>query len=153
MKKRLIIIVFLLSLILLTTKVEARDIKAIEPKITLESCPIFGDPDADGTRPAVNSKGEVRKDKKGKVIYEAESTAHFLQEILEFIRYLGPALTIVLTIVEFVKAAAVQDNDALAKASKKTGWRIGLCILLFFLPNLINTVFSWFGWYGTCGIG
>ena len=76
-----------------------------------------------------------------------------IQEVLEFIRYLGPALTIVLTIVEFVKAAAVQDNDALAKASKKTGWRIGLCILLFFLPNLINTVFSWFGWYGTCGIG
>ena len=68
MKKKLIIIVFLLSLILLTTKVEARDIKAIEPKITLESCPIFGDPDADGTRPAVNSKGEVRKDKKGKVV-------------------------------------------------------------------------------------
>ena len=153
MKKKLIIIVFLLSFILLAPKVEARDIRAIEPKITLKSCPIFGDPDADGTRPAVNSKGEVRKDKKGKVIYETESTAHFLQEVLEFIRYLGPALTIVLTIVEFVKAAAVQDNDALAKASKKTGWIIGLCILLFFLPNLINTVFSWFGWYGTCGIG
>lgn len=103
-------------------------------------CPMFGDPDDDG-------KGANDTDCDG-----LPSTANFLQDVFTFIRYLGPALAIVLSVVEFVKAAAAQDADALARAGKKTGWRVALAILLFFLPVLINTVFSWFGWYGTCGI-
>ncbi len=103
-------------------------------------CPMFGDPNDDG-------EGANDTDCDG-----LPSTANFLQSIFTFIRYFGPALAIVLSIVEFVKAAAAQDADALAKAAKKTGWRVGLAILLFFIPVIINAVFSWFGWYGTCGI-
>ena len=103
-------------------------------------CPLFGDPDDDG-------KGANDTDCDG-----LPSTANFLQDVFTFIRFFGPALAIILSIVEFVKADAAQDADAQAKAGKKTGWRIALAIALFFVPVIINTVFTWFGWYGTCGI-
>ncbi len=150
MKNKLFLfIIMIIPFFIITNKVEAKDISTIDSRVTLEKCPIFGDPNQDGsgyTEVFDPSSGKTRK------IENKESTAHFLQEVLNFIKYLGPALAIVLTVVEFVKAAAAQDNDALARAAKKTGWRVGLCIVLFFIPNIINTVFTWFGWYGTCGL-
>ena len=79
--------------------------------------------------------------------------ANFLQQIFNVFKYLAPALVIVLSIVEFIKAAASDDKDALMKAGKKTGVRIVLAIALFFIPGLINFLFDKLGWYGTCGIG
>ena len=105
-------------------------------------CALFGDPDDDG--------GKEKGDPDGDGL---PSTANFLQGIFNFIRFLGPALAIIFSVIEFVKAAAAQDSDALSKATKKTGWRIGLAIGLFFIPTIIDVVFSWLGWYGTCGIG
>ena len=79
--------------------------------------------------------------------------ANYLQQIFNVFKYLAPALVIVLSIVEFIKAASSDDKEALLKASKKTGIRIVLAILLFFIPGLINFLFDKLGWYGTCGIG
>ena len=79
--------------------------------------------------------------------------ANYLQQIFNVFKYLAPALVIVLSIVEFIKAAASDDKDALMKAGKKTGIRIVLAISLFFIPGLINFLFDKLGWYGTCGIG
>jgi hypothetical protein len=79
--------------------------------------------------------------------------ANYLQQIFNVFKYLAPALVIVLSTVEFIKAAASDDKDALMKATKKTGIRIVLAILLFFLPGLINFLFEKLGWYGTCGVG
>ena len=79
--------------------------------------------------------------------------ANYLQQIFNVFKYLAPALVIVLSIVEFIKAAASDDKDALMKAGKKTGIRIALAIALFFIPGLINFLFDKLGWYGTCGIG
>ena len=84
---------------------------------------------------------------------QTASVAYFLQEIFNFIKYLGPALVVVFTIIEFAKAAAANDKDALLKAGKKTGVRIALALLLFFLPVLIDFVFEdVLHWTGTCGI-
>ena len=81
------------------------------------------------------------------------SFAAFLQEIFDFMKFLAPTLVVVFTVVEFAKAAAANDKDALVKAGKKTGVRIALALLLFFLPVLINFVFDKvLHWYGTCGI-
>ena len=90
---------------------------------------IFGDP---------NTEGEF---------------AYYLQQIFNVFKYLAPALVIVLSTVEFIKATASDDKDALMKATKKTGVRIVLAIVLFFIPGLINFLFDKLGWYGTCGIG
>ncbi len=111
------------------------------PKLAGNECTaIFGDPRDNGEDNDRNGDG-------------SRSVANYLQEIFTFIKYLGPALAIVFSVLEFFKAAAGQDNDALSKATKKTGWRLGLAIALFFLPEIIDVTFSMIGWYGTCGIG
>ena len=85
---------------------------------------------------------------------DEESFAYYLNEIFGYIQFLGPTLVVVMTIIEFAKAAASNDKEALMKAGKKTGTRIALALLLFFLPLLINFVFKdVLHWYGTCGIG
>lgn len=89
---------------------------------------LFGDPKAEGT------------------------LANFLQQIFTIMGYLAPVLCLVLSVTDFVKATASQDKDALMKAMKRTGKRIALALILFFLPTLINFLFPLLGWYGTCGI-
>lgn len=84
---------------------------------------------------------------------QTPSVANFLQEIFDFMKFLGPTLVVIFTVIEFAKAAAANDKDALLKAGKKTGVRVALALLLFFLPVLVNFVFDKvLHWYGTCGI-
>lgn len=77
---------------------------------------------------------------------------NFLQQIFNVIKYAGPILCLVFSVIDFVKAAASQDKDALVKAGKTTGKRVMYAIILFFIPTLINFVFELLGWVGTCGI-
>lgn len=97
---------------------------------TSENCNyLFGDPGTEGT------------------------VAHFLEQTLNIMMYAGPILCLVLSISDFVKAAASQDKDALSKATKTTGKRIIFAMILFFIPVLVDFLFPLLGWYGTCGIG
>ena len=131
--------IFVLIFVLFTCMFSFSSVKALSGNEVISSTPqvlatdkcnhIFGDP---------NTEGDF---------------ANYLQQIFNVFKYLAPALVIVLSIVEFVKAVASDDKDALAKATKKTGVRIVLAILLFFIPGLINFLFDKLGWYGTCGIG
>lgn len=78
----------------------------------------------------------------------------FLQGLFDIFKYGGPLLCVVLTIIDFTKTVASQDKDSFTKTIKKTGKRIVLALLLFFIPSLINFVFDILGWSaGTCGIG
>ncbi len=77
----------------------------------------------------------------------------FLQQIFNVIKYAGPILCLVFSVIDFVKAAASQDKDALTKAGKTTGKRVVYALILFFIPTLINFAFELLGWVGTCGIG
>ncbi len=81
-----------------------------------------------------------------------EEVIEFLQQIFNVFKYAAPLLCLALSIVDFLKAVASQDKDALTKAAKTTAKRIVYAIILFFLPNLINFLFNLLGWYGTCGI-
>ena len=76
----------------------------------------------------------------------------FLQDIFDIMKYAGPVLCLVLSTMDFIKAAASQDKEALKKASQRSLKRLGLAILLFFIPLLIDFLFPLFGWTGTCGI-
>ena len=71
--------------------------------------------------------------------------AKVVQNILKFVQYLGPVLVIVLTIVDFVKAALSGEQDAIKKASQKFMKRIIAAILLFFVPLLVNIIFNFTG--------
>lgn len=86
-------------------------------------------------------------------VKDKDSIAYFLQQIFNVIKYLGPLLCLVFSVVDFVKAAASQDKEALAKAAKTSLKRVILAMLLFFVPLLINYIFPLIGFYGTCGIG
>lgn len=76
----------------------------------------------------------------------------FLQQMFNVFKYAAPLLCLALSIVDFIKATASQDKDALKKAAQMTGKRIIYAIILFFVPMLINFLFDLLGWYGTCGI-
>lgn len=85
-------------------------------------------------------------------VIDAEVYA-FLQQIFNVIKYAGPILCLVFSVIDFVKAAASQDKDALIKAGKTTGKRVVYALILFFIPTLIDFLFPLLGWVGTCGIG
>ena len=135
MRKVIKLLMFFVSIFMFATinvnAVETRDIVDSSTLVlNKEDCDsIFGNPNTEGT------------------------FGHFLQQIFNVFKYLAPALVIVLSIVEFIKAVASDDKDALLKATKKTGTRIILAIALFFIPTLINFLFEKLGWYGTCNIG
>lgn len=78
--------------------------------------------------------------------------AYYMQKGLDIIKYLGIVLCIVLTIVDFAKALFSNDKDMLKPLSKKAFSRLIYAVLLFFLPIIVNTLFSIVGAYGTCNI-
>ncbi len=81
------------------------------------------------------------------------SFAYFLQEAFTIIQWAGPVLCVILSLVDFVKAVASQDKDAIQKAIKTSIKRFVFAVLLFFLPMLVNFLLGdVLGWYGTCGI-
>ena len=84
---------------------------------------------------------------------DKKSTAYFLDQLFGIFKWMAPLLCLAFSIVEFVKAAASQDKDALSKAGVKTAKRVVLALILFFIPSLINFLFPLLGWYSTCGIG
>lgn len=90
-------------------------------------------------------------DEKCSDVFDAEILG-FLQQIFDIFKFIAPLLCLALSMMDFVKAVASQDKDALAKATKTTGKRIIYAIVLFFIPDLINFLFELLGWVGTCGI-
>lgn len=133
MQKRLILVILVLFCTFFISSpvhVEAYSNVNVEHRLAEDGCEeIFGDPDKEGT------------------------VAHFLEQILNIMQYAGPVLCLVLSIVDFIKAAASQEKEALTKAAKTTGKRVALAMILFFIPLLIDFLFPLLGWYGTCDIG
>lgn len=81
------------------------------------------------------------------------SFAYFLQEAFTIIQWAGPILCVILSLIDFIKAIASQDKDALTKAIKTSIKRFIFAVLLFFLPMLVNFLLGdVLDWYGTCGI-
>lgn len=93
-----------------------------------ESCAAFGDPGVSGT------------------------PAYWMQQALEIMKYIGIIALLVLTTLDFIKALAQNDKDALKKASNTAIKRFIYCILLFFTPMIVEFLMSLFGAYGTCGV-
>lgn len=93
-----------------------------------ERCAAFGDPGVNGT------------------------PAYWMQQALEIMKYIGIIALLVLTTLDFIKALAQNDKDALKKASNTAIKRFIYCILLFFTPMIVEFLMSLFGTYGTCGV-
>ncbi len=82
-----------------------------------------------------------------------QKPAYWIQYVLDIMKYIAIAALIVLSAMDFFKAIVSNDKDSLQKAGKTTGLRFIYCVILFFLPVLVNFVMSLLGLYDTCGIG
>ncbi len=79
--------------------------------------------------------------------------AYWIQWCLNVIKYLAIGALLLLVTMDFFKALVQNDKDALKKAGVTAAKRFVYCILIFFLPIIVDFIMSLFGAYGTCGIG
>ena len=87
-------------------------------------------------------------------VNDPDSVAWLLQQVLNYIKIIGPILVVVLSSVEFAKVIINSDDEAMAKAQKKLITRIILAACLFFIPTLVQAALDLFGFTSdaTCGI-
>lgn len=85
---------------------------------------------------------------------DPDSVAWLLQEVLNFIKIVGPILVVVLSSVDFIQVIVKSDDEAMAKAQKKLIKRLIFAALLFFIPTMVQTILDIFGITSnpTCGI-
>ena len=74
----------------------------------------------------------------------------YITDILNAMRIVAVAMVIVFSTLDFGKALITQDNDAMKKASEKTTKRLGLAIIIFFVPILLNILLGLIGIDGIC---
>lgn len=78
--------------------------------------------------------------------------AYWIQQGFNLIKYIAIAALLVLVTMDFFKALVQNDKDALKKAGTSAMKRFIYCVIIFFLPILIEFIMNLFGAYGTCGI-
>ena len=79
--------------------------------------------------------------------------AYYLQMLFDIVKFLGPALVLIMTIIDLVKITAEQKQDEdFKKLGGKTLKRFIYAALIFTLPSLIGYLLGIFGiiGYGTC---
>ena len=82
-----------------------------------------------------------------------QDTAYWLQWILSAMRYIGIIALLVLSTIDFINALVNDDKDALKKAGSKSLKRFIYCVILFFIPIIVELLMNFVGAYGTCDIG
>jgi hypothetical protein len=76
-----------------------------------------------------------------------------LKDILSLLRFAVPILIIGLSVVDFIKAVAAQDQNEIKKAANKFAKRLVIGVLIFLLPTILDLILDLAGVeYGTCGI-
>lgn len=73
------------------------------------------------------------------------STMCFITTIFNILRYLIPAILIILGSIDFSKVVLSNDREAMSKAISTFVKRVIIAIAIFFLPLLINFLFQIFG--------
>ena len=79
------------------------------------------------------------------------SLAPDIKQALETIRIIGPIMAGIYTVIEYLKAVANKDAEAVTKANQRLIKRAILIVLLFFLPTLIDLLLMFIdSSYTTC---
>ena len=78
-------------------------------------------------------------------VKDPESVAWLLQQVLNYIKILGPILVVILSSVDFAKAIMASDDENMKKAEKKLMIRLVLAIALFLIPTLVSVLLNIFG--------
>ena len=84
---------------------------------------------------------------------EPDAIATYLQTAFNLMKFLGPILVLVLSVMDLIKITAEgKQDDQLKKLGIKTMKRLVYAVIIFVLPEVINYIFTLVGLYGTCGI-
>lgn len=78
-----------------------------------------------------------------------ESIVSMVYNVLKWAKYIAPVLVIILSILDFIKAIAAQNDDDMKKAQGKFVKRLIVAALLFLLPLIINFMLKTFGVYNS----
>ncbi len=116
----------------------------------------FGDPNGDNSNNSDVSLDELRDDLNSfgnesdceSLLgdpEDKESVAWLVQQILNYIKILGPILIVILSSVDFAKAIFSSDDDTMKKAEKKLMIRLVLAVMLFLIPTLVSVLLNTFG--------
>lgn len=97
----------------------------------------------DGNKGADNCKNTILGDPKNE-----DSVAWLLQQLLNYLRILGPMIILIMSAVDFAKAIVMGDDETMQKCYKKLIKRLLLAILLFFVPSLVTILLEIFGFVG-----
>lgn len=78
-----------------------------------------------------------------------ESVLNLVYNVLKWGKYIAPVLVIILSILDFIKAIASQNDDDMKKAQGKFIKRLIIAAILFLLPLIINFMLKTFGLYSS----
>lgn len=81
--------------------------------------------------------------------YLTEDIVSMIYNVLKWAKYIAPILVIILSILDFIKAIAAQNDDDMKKAQGKFVKRLIVAALLFLLPLIINFMLKTFGLYNS----
>jgi len=105
----------------------------------------------------ITSNNNANSDDKCDAIFgdpkDKEDPAYWMQWILNVMKYIAIVALLALVTMDFFKALVSNDKDALKKAGSTAAKRFIYCVMIFFLPIIVDLIMSLFGAYGTCGIG
>ena len=77
----------------------------------------------------------------------SEDIVSMIYNVFKWMRYIAPVLVIILSILDFIKALAAQNDDDMKKAQGKFVKRLIVASLLFLIPLIINFTLKTFGFY------
>lgn len=78
---------------------------------------------------------------------------NFVLNILKWIKYLVPALIIILSILDFIKAIGADKDEEMKKAQQKFMKRLVIAVLIFIIPFILEFVLDKMGFVAEgCGI-
>lgn len=85
-------------------------------------------------------------------VSDEDSVAWLVQKIFNYIKILGPSLTIILSSIDYIKVIVSSDEKQMSKVNSNFVKRMIAAVLLFFIPTLTSVIFGVFGITTDCGI-
>ena len=79
----------------------------------------------------------------------------FMQDLFSLIKIVAPALVIILSTIDYIKAITNSNADEMKKANGRTIKRLIIGLIIFFLPFILDILFELLGLYdlSRCNIG
>lgn len=102
-----------------------------------------------GTQVGIKKSDKMKTNTNGDVIIETQNSctdvSNIIHEYWSYVMVIVPVLLIIVMSIDFFKAMASNDADAIKKAGTNTFKRVLAAVILLALPVLLNTIFKWFG--------